>query len=105
MTNYYLYILSSRHHRHLSIGVTADLASGIASHRTLVNRQLRKRRVLQKLVYVEIIASVDDAIEREIFLKKAPRATVHSLIEAVNPGWDGISISELLSTGINRGCH
>ena len=99
MANFYLYILSSRHHRHLSIGVTPDLVTGINNHRVLVSRRLRKRRVLQKLVYVETINSVDEAIEREMKLKRVPRNQLHRLVESVNPGWDSISVRELVAAG------
>ena len=102
MANYYLYILSSRHHRYLSIGVTPDLVTGISNHRTLVSRKLRKKRVLQKLVYVETINSVDEAVEREFKLKRAPRARINRLVESVNPGWDSISVRELVAAGYNR---
>ena len=101
MTVYYLYILSSRHHRHLSIGVTADLAYGVRAHRNQVNIRLKKKRVLQKLVYVEAINSVDEAVEREMRLKRANRHQIDRLVEAVNPSWDSISVSDLVSAGFN----
>jgi len=104
MANFYLFILSSRHHRYLSIGVTADLSSGITSQRILVNRRLKKKRVLQKLVYVESLNSVDDAVQRELKLKKASRRQINRLVESVNPGWDSISLSELVSAGFDRRC-
>ena len=106
MANFYLFILSSRHHRYLSIGVTADLSSGITGQRILVNRRLKKKRVLQKLVYVESLNSVDDAVQRELKLKlkKASRRQINRLVESVNPGWDSISLSELVSAGFDRRC-
>jgi len=102
MANFYLYILSSRHHRYLSIGITADLSSGITSQRILVNRRLKKKRVLQKLVYVESLNSVDAAVDRELKLNKASRRHINRLVESVNPGWDSISLSELVSAGFDR---
>ncbi len=101
MANYFLYILSSRHHQHLSIGVTADLAEGIKNHRQLINRRLKKKRVLQKLVYVETIASVDEAVEREMRLNRLPRSQICKLVETVNPGWDSISVSQLVNAGFD----
>ena len=65
MANYYLFVLSSRHHRHLSVGVAPELARGVTRHRELVNRRLKKKRVLQKLVYVETLASLDEAVTRQ----------------------------------------
>ena len=91
MANYYLYILSSRHHRRLSIGVTPDLVTGIGNQRIMVTRRLRKKRVLQKLVYIETIDCVEEAVEREVDLKRAPRNQINKLVESVNPGWDSIS--------------
>ena len=91
MANYYLYILSSRRHRHLSIGVTPDLVTGIGNQRIMVTRRLRKKRVLQKLVYIETIDCVEEAVEREVDLKRAPRNQINKLVESVNPGWDSIS--------------
>ncbi len=93
MSPYYLYILASRHHQHIALGVTTDLASGVQNHRRLVARRLQKSRVWQKLVYVELIMSLDDAVERELQLKKSNRRQLCRLIESVNPGWDSISLS------------
>ena len=101
MAKYYLYILSSRHHRYLTVGMTADLAGGVASHQMRINRRLRRKRVLQKLVYVESIGCVDAAVERELLLRKAPRRELVQLIESVNPGWDSISVSELVNAGFS----
>ena len=86
MNSYYLYILSSRHHRHVTIGVTADLSHGVTTHRSLINRRLKKTHVLQKLVYVELLNSVDEVVEREISIKRAPRRQINKLVESVNPG-------------------
>lgn len=99
MTKYYLYILASRHHRHLSVGVTVDLVSGISGHRTRVSRRLNKRRVLQKLVYVETICGLEEAVARQVRLNRASRAQLEPLIQSVNPGWDSISLSALVEAG------
>lgn len=99
MANYFLYILSSRHHRHLTIGVTTDLSHGIQSHRALVSRRLKKKRVLQKLVYIESMTDVEEAVTRELALNNASRHQLHQLIESVNPCWDSISLRELEAGG------
>ena len=102
MANYYLYILSSRHHRHLSIGVTPDLVAGIGNQRMIVSRRLGKKRLLQKLVYIETTDCVEEAVAREIKLKCAPRNQINKLVESVNPGWDSISVRELVAAGFSR---
>jgi len=101
MANYYLYILSSRHHRYLCIGVTSDLVAGIGNQGMIVRRRWAKK-VLQKLVYIETIDCVEEAVAREIKLKCAPRNQINKLVEIVNSGWDSISVRELVAAGFSR---
>lgn len=101
MKFYYLYILSSRHHRYLSIGVTGDLGRGVQRHRERVNRMRKRRRVWQKLVYVEAISDLEEAVDRELELRRLNRAGLVQLVESVNPGWDSISLSELCRSGFS----
>ena len=96
MANYYLYILSSRHHRHLSIGVTPDLVTGIGNQRIMVSRRLRKKRVLQKLVYVETIDCVEEAVEREVELKRSPRNQINKLVESAILGGTALACENWL---------
>ena len=102
MANYYLYILSSRHHRYLCIGVTSDLVAGIGNQRMIFSRRLSKKRVLQKLVYIETIDCVEEAVAREIKSKCAPRNQINKFVESVNFGCDSISVSELVAVGFSR---
>ena len=101
MANYYLYILSSRHHRCLCIGVTSDLVAGIGNQRMIFRRRWAKK-VLQKLVYIETIDCVEEAVAREIKLKCAPRNQINKLVEIVNSGWNSISVRELVAAGFSR---
>jgi predicted GIY-YIG superfamily endonuclease len=82
--------------------VTPDLVTGIGNQRIIVGRRLGKKRVLRKLVYVESIDSVDEAIEREIKLNRTSRIQINRLVESVNPGWDSISVRELVAAGFSR---
>lgn len=93
---YYLYILASRHHRHLSVGVTSDLVTGVQQHRLRTNRRLRKRRVWQKLVYVEVLNGLETAVSREVDLNKISRLKLNRLVESVNPGWDSMSLKDIV---------
>ena len=95
MNTYYVYILASRHHRYLSMGVTTDLATGVRQHRERTNRQLRRRRVWQKLVYVEVINDLEEAVNREMSLRRASRQEMNRLVESVNPGWDSMRLRDL----------
>lgn len=99
MDTYYVYILASRHHRHLSVDVTANLSIGVRERRELTNRRLHKRRVLQKLVYVEAVQGMEEAIDRRQQLHRLPRRDIARVVESVNPAWDSISIGELAKSG------
>ena len=79
--------------------MTPDLLHGVNSRRLLVNRRLKKKRVLQKLVYVERIDTLDEAVSREMALNRASRRHVDRLVESVNPGWDSISLRTLVARG------
>ena len=102
MDTYYIYILASRRHSYISISVTGDLNYAIRNHRERTNRMLKRRRVFQKLVYVEAVRGVDQAITRERTLKKYNLVQLGGLIESVNPCWESISLSALSKSGFSR---
>ncbi|MDA0789808.1 MAG: hypothetical protein O2780_10175 [Proteobacteria bacterium] len=91
MQTYFIFVLASRHHRHLSIDVCVDLRSGVKRARQRVNRHLGRRRALQKLVYVESIRDLEQAVARHGTLLRMDRARLDVLISSVNPGWDPLS--------------
>ena len=86
MNTYYIFILASRRNRHILIDVCVELDQGVRTMRTRVNRRLGKCRVLQKLVYVEAVKGIDEAITRERLLQKMSRSRLNHLMETVNPG-------------------
>jgi|GEM_PF-5100177 len=93
MDTYFVFVLASRHHVHLTVDVCADLEPGVKAARDRVNRRLGKRWVYQKLVYVEQVEGVEEAILRERQLQKMQRRKLVQLVDAFNPGWDSISLS------------
>ncbi len=99
MNSYFLFILASRHHKHLTVGVCADLPFGVAAERAAISHRLKKRRVLQKLVYVEKMHCLDDAITRKLELDRKGRAELCALVDSVNPAWEGISLRTLSDAG------
>jgi putative endonuclease len=101
MDTYYIYILASRRHSYISISVTGDLNMAIRNHRERTNRMLQRRRVFQKLVYVEAVRGVDQAIVRERLLKTFSMIQLARLIESVNPCWENISLSALSRSGFS----
>jgi putative endonuclease len=88
---YYVYILASRRHGTLYIGVTNDLIRRIYQHQSKAVRGFTRRYIVNKLVYFEIFDDPISAIVREKQLKKWRREWKIQLIEHQNPGWVDLS--------------
>jgi putative endonuclease len=84
---YYVYILASKPHGTLYIGVTSDLISRGFEHRNAMKPGFTSRYRVKDLVYFEQHGDVHAAIQREKTLKKWPRQWKLNLIEKDNPHW------------------
>jgi putative endonuclease len=84
---YYVYILASKRHGTLYIGITNDLRRRMEEHRFgMGSKFVRQYRVL-RLVYVETCDDPESAIRREKQLKKWNRDWKIRLIEEENLEW------------------
>jgi putative endonuclease len=90
---YYVYILASRKHGTLYIGVTNDLIRRSHQHKTKAIRGFTKRYGVNILVYFEIFEDPLSAIAREKQLKKWNREWKIQLIENKNPNWGDLSLT------------
>jgi putative endonuclease len=70
---YYVYILASRRHGTLYIGVTNSLQKRLAEHRDGKGSVFVKTYSVHRLVYVESFDRADEAIAREKQLKRWKR--------------------------------
>ena len=84
---YYVYLLASRKHGTLYLGVTNNLVRRGHEHRTKAVEGFTARYGVDKLVWFEIYDDVATAIAREKELKKWRRDWKTRLIEEQNPGW------------------
>jgi putative endonuclease len=84
---YYVYLLASKKHGTLYLGVTNDLVRRVYEHRTKAVEGFTKRYAVDKLVWFEIHDNVEAAITREKELKKWRRDWKIRLIEEQNPEW------------------
>ena len=84
---YYVYLLASKKHGTLYLGVTNDLVRRVYEHRTKAVKGFASRYDVHKLVWFEIHNDVPTAIAREKELKKWRRDWKIRLIEEQNPGW------------------
>jgi putative endonuclease len=84
---YYVYLLTSKKHGTLYLGVTNDLIRRLYEHRSKEVEGFTSRHGVDKLVWFEIYENVMTAIAREKQLKKWRRDWKTRLIEEQNPGW------------------
>ena len=88
---YWVYILTSRPHGTLYIGVTNSLAQRMDLHRSGRGSKFAKEYGVNRLVYVEPYENPGDAIRREKQLKKWNRDWKIELIEKDNRDWSDLS--------------
>ena len=87
---YYVYLLASRKHGTLYVGVTNDLVRRAHEHRTKAVDGFTKRYGVSKLIWFEMHEEVQTALAREKELKKWRRDWKTRLIEESNPAWDDL---------------
>jgi putative endonuclease len=88
---YYVYILASRRHGTLYIGVTNSLQKRLVEHRDGKGSAFVKTYGVTRLVYVESYKRPDEAIAREKQLKRRKRDWKIELIERENLEWRDLS--------------
>ncbi|MGQ8366219.1 GIY-YIG nuclease family protein [Glaciecola sp. 1036] len=85
-----VYIITNMHNTTLYIGVTSNLIQRIHQHKNKQIDGFSKKYNLQKLVYFEQFALMEDAILREKRLKNWHREWKNKLINTENPDWDDL---------------
>ena len=88
---YHVYILASRRHGTLYIGITHSLAKRLVEHRGGEGSSFVKKYGVYRLVYVESFERADEAIAREKQLKRWKRDWKIELIERENLEWRDLS--------------
>jgi putative endonuclease len=84
---FYVYLLASRRHGTLYLGVTNDLVRRVHEHKTKAVPGFTTRYAVDRLVWFETYADPTNAIAREKELKKWRRDWKIRLIEQQNPEW------------------
>ena len=87
MSGFYVYILASRYRGTMYVGVTNDLSHRMGEHKSGAVPGFTKKYRVNRLVYCEPYASIDEARAREHTLKRWRRDWKFKLFEAQNPGW------------------
>ena len=86
------YILASRPHGTLYIGVTSDLVGRLWQHRSGAIPGFTSRHQVHTLVRFELFADMAAAITREKQLKRWHRQWKINLIEGDNPHWADLAV-------------
>ncbi|MBN8956953.1 MAG: GIY-YIG nuclease family protein [Rhizobiales bacterium] len=85
--SYFVYILASRPHGTLYVGVTNDLVRRVYEHRMGVVPGFTQKYGVRTLVYYEVHDDIGEAILREKRIKRWARAWKVDLIEKENEDW------------------
>ena len=89
---YYVYIITNRHHTVFYTGVTNDLRRRIYEHKNKLVGGFTKKYIIWKLLYYEIYDDVRLALDREKQIKDFRREKKFELIERLNPRWKELEI-------------
>ena len=89
--SYWVYVLASKPHGTLYIGVTNSLERRVWQHRTGMIAGFTKRYRVTRLVYFEDFRDIGNAIARETELKGWLRRRKMALIETGNPLWNDLA--------------
>lgn len=87
---YWVYILASRRHGTIYIGVTNDLVRRVYQHKNKLTKGFTSQYGVARLVWFEAYDDITAAIEREKELKKWRREWKINLIERDNPDWNDL---------------
>jgi putative endonuclease len=82
-----VYMLASGFHGTLYTGVTSQLPGRVWQHREEVTKGFTARYRVKRLVWFEVHATMETAINREKSIKRWLRQWKIELIEAENPTW------------------
>jgi putative endonuclease len=88
--NFYVYILTNRHHTVFYIGVTDNLQRRAFEHANKLLGGFTAQYNVEKLVYFEHFTDIRFAIAREKQLKGWRRDKKLGLIEGFNPEWKAL---------------
>jgi putative endonuclease len=98
-----VYILASQRKGTLYVGVTGNLVQRVWQHKTNGIEGFMSRYGVKLLVFLELHATMADAILCEKQLKKWNRAWKIALIQRDNPGWRDLYV-EIAAPGWRDGC-
>ena len=82
-----VYLLASERNGTLYTGVTSDLLKRVWEHKNNVVEGFTSKHCVHTLVWYELHATMESAIQREKSIKNWKRAWKIKVIELMNPHW------------------
>jgi putative endonuclease len=92
MPSGFVYILATKPHGTLYVGITSNLPERMEQHRAGKGSAFVRKYGVTRLVYVEEFPVYAAAIQRETSIKRWKRDWKISLIESVNPEWKDLEV-------------
>jgi len=83
----WVYIMADRYRGTIYAGSTADLAARIIQHREGQGSKFCAEYGLTRLVWAELLPSMQEAMDQEKRIKRWRREWKFALIEKANPDW------------------
>lgn len=90
-----VYAMTNKERTVLYLGMTNDLSRRVGEHRQGEIPGFTKRYQTNRLVYFECFEDPRDAVKRERQLKGWRRSKKDALVNAMNPKWEDLAVSEL----------
>lgn len=98
---YYVYLLASKKHGTLYVGVTSNLEQRMYQHKNTIAEGFTKKYGVKNLVWFDQTFDVYEAFNKEKQIKKWKRQYKINLIETFNPEWRDLSL-EFMDSWINQ---
>ncbi len=91
-----VYILTNKHHTVFYTGAAFDIQARVKEHiNHFYPKSFTSKYNCNKLVYFELVGSMDEAFARERQIKKFSRSKKIELIQLTNPNWMDLYESEV----------
>ena len=84
---YFVYIMTNKHNTVLYTGVTNDLWRRVSEHKMKLHPGFTSKYNIDKLVYFEPFADINEAIAREKQIKAGSRQKKIDIVQEMNPEW------------------
>ena len=81
------YIIANQYNTVLYTGVTAELRARIYEHKTKFYPKSFTANNCNKIVWYQVFARIEEAIEKEKQIKGGSRKDKEALIQTINPQW------------------